>query len=261
MKRGKKNKEEIAIMIKGGRKLARIRDQLIKQLRPGITPLEINSLAEKLIAKENGSPSFKKVEGYRWATCICPNEVVVHGIPNKKPFVVGDVVGLDIGFYYQGFHTDTAETVLIKSDNSHDSELTEEMRQKEEFLKVGKKALKLAIDQAVAGNHVGHISQIIQRTIASHGFNVVRNLVGHGIGRKLHEEPEVPGFLNTSIENTPTLEEGMTLAIEVIYNMGGAEVSINSRDGWTVVTRDKSISGLFEHTVLVRKKSPLILTK
>lgn len=254
---GKKSKKEIAIMQKGGEKLARIRKRLVRQVKQGVTSEMIDHLAEALIAKEKGVPSFKKIAGYRWATCICPNEVVVHGVPNNKPFRAGDVVGIDIGFYYQGFHTDSAETVLVRSCNNQ----SRAMKQKEKFLKVGEKALRLAIKQAISGNYIGHISQAIQKTVEEQGFNIIKNLVGHGIGKELHEEPEVPGFLKMPIEETPRLEEGMTLAIEVIYCRGKPDVIINSDDRWSVITKDKSISGLFEHTVLVGKVSPLVLTK
>lgn len=258
-----KDEEKLARMQKGGRLLATIRETLLSEIKVGTTGQDIDQLADKLIKKAGGEPSFKMVPGYRWATCICTNDIVVHGVPTIKPFVPGDVVGIDVGMYYQGFHTDTAWTVAVESRQEAPLRLRfagqAGSRNIDEFLKTGEQALNLAIDQARVGNHVGHISKAIQHTIEQAGFSVVRSLVGHGVGRKLHEEPEIPGFLKQKIEETPRLKLGMTMAIEVIYAYGKPDI-VFEKDGWTIRTKDGKIAGLVEQTVAISQKGPLILT-
>jgi len=198
--------------------------------------------------------SFKKVKGYNFATCISTNDVIVHGIPGEYRLKEGDVFGVDCGVYLDGFFTDMSKTIRVRNSNS---KLKKDKIDK--FLEIGQKALNEAIDKARIGNRIGHISKTIQDIVEKEGYTIVRELIGHGVGRNLHEEPEVPGFLVGDISKTPLLKEGMTIAIEVIYNMGKKEITY-AKDGWTIKTRDKSISGLFEHTVLITKKGPLIIT-
>lgn len=245
-----KTPQKIEAMITGGRKLASIRNALIEKVRVGVTPIDIDKYAKTLINKTGGEASFLKVPNYRWATCVCVNDCVVHGIPTNKPLQNGDVVCIDVGLLYEGFHTDTADTVVVGT-------ATEGVTA---FLDTGKNALNNGIMQAVVGNRIGHISRAIQETIESKRFSVVRTLVGHGIGQKLHEAPEVPGYLKKPIEQTPLLLPDMILAIEVIYTMGKPEVVTDSVDGWTVRTGDHSISAVFEHTVLVSQR-PRVLTQ
>lgn len=240
---------KLILMSQGGKKLAQIRRLALSKIKEGVTPAQLNELIERLIKKENAEASFKQVAGYHFASCICPNEVVVHGIPADKPLKEGDIVGVDIGLFYKGFHTDTAETVMVGSKNRE----IEKMR----FLKAGKIALSQAIKKAITGNHVGDISLAIQQTIEDKGYNVVRNFVGHGIGKRLHQPPGIPCFLNKPLDKTPKLQPDATLAIEVIYTMGRAEVVV-SDDGWTAVTKDGSLAGLFEHTVVVGKKAKVL---
>ncbi|MEK7166760.1 MAG: type I methionyl aminopeptidase [Patescibacteria group bacterium] len=249
-----KTASEIEVMRDGGKKLAKIRDRLLKELKPGSVPLQIDNLAKKLIAEAGGSPSFVTVGDYQWATCISVNDGVVHGIPTDKPFNEGDAVGLDVGLFYQGFHTDTSWSKLVGSRQE------ERSREKEKFLQVGEEALDKAISQAKPGNRIGHISQAIQTTIEGAGYSVVRSLVGHGVGSNLHEPPQVPGVLTKRIEKTPPLFKGMVLAIEVIYNKGKPDIVYKNNDGWTLVTADGSLSGLFEQTVLITQNEPSILT-
>lgn len=247
-----KTKEEIAIMQHGGHILAEVVKQVMDAITVGVSEYEIEKLAERLIREKGAEPGFQKVPGYKYATCISTNDVVVHGIPGKYRFKEGDVVGVDCGVFYQGFYTDMSDTKrIITKDTQPDAIDT--------FLAVGKKALKEAINVAVVGNRVGHISQTIQDIVEGSGYSVVRTLIGHGVGRELHEEPEIPGFLNRKIEKTPLLQEGMTIAIEIIYNMGKKDVVLDA-DGWTIKTADRSISGLFEKSIAVTKKKPLILT-
>lgn len=247
-----KTPEEIEIMKKGGNILAEVLREVLENVRPGITELELDSLANRLIIEKGGEPAFKKVKGYKHATCISTNNVVVHGIPSDYKYKDGDIVGIDCGVFYKGFNTDMSHSIVVgqKKDPSV-----------VKFLDTGEKALNEAIKQARIGNRIGHISKTIQDIVEKEGkYSVVRALIGHGVGRNLHEDPEVPGYLVKKIEKTPILKEGMTIAVEVIYNMGGYGVSYSNNDGWTIVTSDGSMSGLYERTIAITKDGPLILT-
>lgn len=249
-----KTKKEIAIMTRSGRILADVLFQVMDAIKPGVSELEIETLAERLIREKGGEPGFQRVEGYKYATCISTNDVVVHGIPTSYVFKPGDLVGVDCGVYLEGFHTDMAESVFIPG-GANDKKIAA-------FLNIGKKALAAGIAQATAGNRVGHISKAIQEIVEGEGgYSIVRSLIGHGVGRELHEEPEVPGFLDGKIEDTVPLVPGMTIAVEIIYNMGKYDVVYKNRDGWTISSKDKSLSGLFERTVLIAKNGPVVLTK
>lgn len=247
-----KTEKEIESMKKGGQILGSVLFSVLKVVKPGVTELEIDQEAEKLIRQKGGESGFKKVEGYKHTICVATNDVVVHGIPTKQKFVDGDVVCIDCGVYYEGFHTDMAETIIVgKNDDPG----------KVRFLEAGKKALNAGIEQAVVGNRVGHISNAIAEIIENeYGFSIVRSLVGHGVGKELHEEPEVPGYVVGSITKSPLLKVGMTIAIEVIYAMGSSEVVYANDDGWTITTADGSLSAVFERTVAITNKGPLVLT-
>lgn len=249
-----KSQDQIAKMRVGGKMLANVLFETLANIKPGVSELEIDELAEKLILQKGGDPGFKLVKGYHNTICVATNEIVVHGIPTKRTFAKGDVVCIDCGVYYGGLHTDMAETIYL--DDPKDPL----RKKKQQFLATGKQALKEAISVATAGNRVGHISQVIQRIVEGSGYSVVRNLVGHGVGQELHEEPEIPGFLERPVEKTPILKEGMTIAIEIIYNMGKSEVEYASADGWTIKTADGSLSAVFERTVLITKDKPEVLT-
>lgn len=242
--------EKINNMKQGGEILATVLDTVMEHVKEGVSELELDELAEKLILEKGGKPGFKMVEGYKNTICISTNDVVVHGIPTGYRFKKGDKVGVDCGVFYKGFHTDMAETVEIDSNKYKD------------FLKIGKMALEEGIKQAKIGNRVGHISKAIQQIVEEKAeYSIVRSLVGHGVGRNLHEEPEIPGYLDVPIDKTPLLKEWMTIAIEVIYNMGASDVMYGNRDGWTIRTEDGSISGLFERSVAITRSGPVILTK
>jgi len=249
-----KTPQQIKDMLHGGHILATVLDEVMDAIKPGITELELDQLAEKRIRALGGEPGFMKVQGYRHTTCFSTNDVVVHGIPSSYVLQVGDVVGVDCGVYYKGLHTDMSETRRVSNVTSKDDEI-------DQFLKIGKIALEEAIKQAVIGNHVGHISQTIQRIVEKEaGYSIVRSLIGHGVGKELHEAPEVPGYLIGSINRTPLLKEGMTIAVEVIYNMGTPDVVLD-RDHWTIRTKDGKLSGLYERTIAITKDGPLMLTK
>jgi methionyl aminopeptidase len=245
-----KTKEELKKMAQGGKKLGKIKRRLKEAIDVGVSAQEVEKLAEELIARERGIPSFKLVDKYNWATCINVNEGVVHGIPRKDVvFKEGDIVSVDLGMYYKGFHTDTSFSVGLCVSKNMDR-----------FLQTGKKALKSAISKAKAGNRVYDISKAIEDVLKSANASPIKALVGHGIGRKLHEEPQIPCFTKGKREDSPKIPEGATLAIEVMYAKGSGDVKVNS-DGWTVITCDGTISALFEETVAASKDGPIILTK
>lgn len=259
---GIKTSEEIKIMQHGGHILSEVLIEVLKHVKPGVTEIEIDAMAEKMIREKGGEPGFMRVKGYHHATCISTNDVVVHSIPGNYKFKEGDVVGVDCGVYYKNFHTDMAETVRIKNGCPKFYTCKEEDEDKiDRFLRIGKKALNKAINVAVIGNRVGHISKTIQDVVEKEGgYSVVKTLTGHGVGRNLHEEPEIPGYLCVKIEDTPLLREGMSIAIEVIYNMGKEDVILD-RNGWTIRTKDGLLAGIHERSIVVTKDSPVILTE
>jgi methionyl aminopeptidase len=243
-----KTSEEIAVMREGGRKLANIIEDLLEFSQSGTVLTDIEKHADELITKSGGTASFKTVPGYKWATCLNVNEVVVHGIPTEYALKEGDVFTIDIGLIYKGFHTDTAWTKIIN-------------REDDKFLLTGKIALERGIEAARIGNRVGHISQAVQQVIEGAGYSIVKSLIGHGVGRELHEEPQVPNYLRGAIDNTLPLQEGMTVAIEPIYAMGQGEIVYENDDGWTLATRDKSRTAVFEHSIAITADGPFVLTK
>lgn len=250
-----KSKVEITIMRQAGHLLAQVMKKLEDAALPGITTLEIDKLADDLITKTGGFPCFKKVRDYKWATCLCVNEVVVHGIPGDYELKPGDIFGIDIGMIYNGFNSDMSESIIIPGLDD------KELVFKNKFLAAGKLALEKAINQAKVGNRIGHISRAIQETIEAAGYFGVKSLVGHGIGKDLHEDPHIPVILKGTIEETFPIEEGLVIAIEVIYNQGTPEIVYKNNDGWTISTGDNQLSGLFERTVAVLSEGPEVLTK
>jgi methionyl aminopeptidase len=258
-----KTKKEIEIMKRGGAKLALVFGEVLKKIKPGVKLKELDKLAEALIKKQGGFPSFKTVKGYHWTTCININQGVVHGTPNDYRIRQGDLVSLDMGMLYKGFHTDMAWTLRVRTQNSapprrwRGDEL--DFCEANKFLEAGRRALKAAIKAATAGKRVGHISAAIEKVIRKAGFSPIETLTGHGVGRNLHEEPQIPCFVAEEIAKTPILKPGMTLAIEVIYSQGKPDLVLKD-DGWTLETADGKLAGLFENTILVTKKSPIILT-
>ncbi len=252
-----KTPEEIKVMQHGGKILSEVMWEVCRAAKPGVSELELDEMAEKLIRQKGGEPGFMKVPGYHHTICACTNDVVVHGIPTNYRLKEGDIIDIDMGVFYGGFHTDMCETVKIKSQNA---KIKNEI-QIDDFLAAGKRALNAGIKQAKAGNRIGHISQVIQQIVEKENdYSVVRSLIGHGVGRELHEEPEVPGYLEGSIEKTQLLKPGMTIAIEVIYNMGKQAVVYLGTDEWTIVSKDGSLSAVFERSVAITEGEPLILT-
>lgn len=251
-----KKPNEIVIMEKAGKILADVLEEVISNVKPGVTEIELDRLAEKLTLKKGGEPGFKKVPGYHHSICVATNEVVVHGIPGNYVLKEGDIIGIDYGVFLDGFHTDMAETVRVgKRVKGAEDKI-------DRFLRIGKEALMDGISQVKPGNRIGHISKSIQDKVELEGgYSVTRSLIGHGVGRQLHEEPEVPGYLEGKIANTPLLVPGMTIAVEVIYTMGGPDVVYSGEDDWTIKTSDNSLGGLFERTVLVTKSGNRVITQ
>ncbi len=237
-------------MKEGGKIAAAVLNQTLAAAQPGVSTLELDHLAEKLILVAGGEPSFKGFENYPFATCININEGIVHGLPTKRKLKVGDVVTVDLGVFYQGLHTDNAQTVLVGGQQFNNSTI-------QQFLSAGREALENAIKQCQVGNHLGDISHTIQTVVEKADCQVIRELGGHGVGKELHEPPFIPGIGRPG--EGPVLKEGMTLAVEVIYAKGSGRIEVLN-DGWTVVTVDGSTAGLFEHTVAVTRGGPIILT-
>ncbi|MBI4058955.1 type I methionyl aminopeptidase [Candidatus Microgenomates bacterium] len=245
-----KTPTEIAIMKEAGQKLAKVRQKVVEQVRSGVTFAELDKIATAEIEKEGGTPAFRRVRDYKWATCINKNDGLLHGIPGEQVVEPGDKISIDVGIFYRGFNSDAAISVAVPPV---DLEV-------ERFINTGKKTLELAIKQARVGNRVGHISRAIQQNLEKAGYSPVHEFCGHGVGKSLHEDPMVPCLLSGEIEETPLLKPGMVIAIEVIYTQGKADLIIGS-DGWTVGTKDGKMGGLFEETVAILDSGPVILTK
>lgn len=244
-----KTPSQIEIMRAGGQITATIVDELFQAVRPGITTLELEKLSEKLVTQHPVQPAFKGFEGYRYNLVTCVNEEVVHGIPSRRQLNAGDVLTIDFGTIYQELYTDMARTRVIGSVDNPGIK---------KFLEVGQNALRLAIKQCRPGHRIGDISHAIQSTIEAAGYNVVHMYVGHGVGQAMHEPPQIPGF--GSPHQGPALKTGMTLAIEVMYTMGDFNLTILD-DNWTAVTKDRSLSAMFEDSVAVTHSNPLVLTQ
>lgn len=242
-----RSEEELDLMRESGRITGAALKKVLANVSTGVSGLELEAIVEQEIKSLGGQISFQTVEDYKWATCITVNEQVVHGIPTNRRLEEGDIVSIDLGTVFKGWHTDAAWSVVVGESES----------EKKKFLSVGEEALWLGIKQAVDGNKIGDIAEAIQSKVEGAGYSIVRSLVGHGVGKELHEEPEVPGYgkKGTGL----TLKKGMTIAIEVIYNMGGKEVVLED-DGWTISSADESLAGLFEMSVIIGDRKAEVLT-
>lgn len=244
----KKTDEEIKIMREGGRILAHIINAIGEEMKPGVTGKHIDGVAKKNILKAGGKPAFKGYRGYPATVCFSIDDVVVHGIPGDNPVEEGQIVGVDLGILYKGFYTDAAKTFEIGKVSEDASRL----------LNVTKTALESGMNACVPGNKIGDISSAVQEVVESNGYSVVRELVGHGIGRKMHEPPEIPNYGTN--DTGPDIEVGMTMALEPMVNQGNFAVEIDD-DQWTVRTVDGKLSAHFEHTIAVTNEGPVVLTK
>jgi methionyl aminopeptidase len=242
-----KSDRELELMRQAGRVVAETLVLLERMVVPGVSTQELNEAAESYILKQGAYPSFKGYRGFPASICASVNEEVVHGLPGLRRLVEGDIISIDIGAELEGYHGDAAITVPV-------GRVKPEV---ERLLRVTQEALWLGIEQARPGRRLSDISHAIQMHVEKNGFSVVREFVGHGIGRTMHEEPQVPNYGRPG--RGPRLTPGMTLAIEPMVNLGGPEVLVLA-DGWTVVTRDGSYSAHFEHTVAVTTEGPRVLT-
>ena len=243
----RKSQSEIETMARAGKVVADTLALLQESIRPGVTTEELDRLAEDYIRAQGGYPTFKGYKGYPAAICASPNDMVVHGIPGGYRLADGDVLSIDVGVTLDGFVADSAWTYAV-------GEISPEA---DRLLDACQRALYAGIEQARLGNDVGDISAAVQRVTEDAGFSVIRSLVGHGVGRSMHEDPQVPNFAGPY--RGPKLQEGMTIAIEPMITAGGAEVFLHD-DDWSISTEDASLAAHFEHTVAVTAEGPRILT-
>ncbi|MCF6353418.1 MAG: type I methionyl aminopeptidase [Cyclobacteriaceae bacterium] len=242
-----KSKEEIELIKESADILGRAHGEIAKLIKPGINTNKLDKLAEEFIKDSGGVPSFKNFNGFPYTLCVSPNEQVVHGFPNDKELEDGDVLSIDCGVFYKGFHSDSAYTYAVGN-------VKEEVL---ELLKVTKESLYKGIEKAVVGNRTGDIGFAIQYFVEGYGYTVVRELVGHGVGVDLHESPEVPNYGKRG--RGAKLKEGMVIAIEPMINLGKKDI-VQENDGWTIRTKDRTPSAHYEHTVAITKEGVEILT-
>jgi methionyl aminopeptidase len=247
-----KSAREIEIMRRANVIVAEILQQLKEEVAPGVTTLELDGIAEELTYKKKAKPAFKGYtvaeRVYPYSLCTSVNEEVVHGMPSKRVLKEGDILGMDFGVIVDGFYGDAAITVAV----GRVSEAAERL------MEVTRDSLYRGIDELREGKRLGDLSSVIQTMVEGAGFSVVREFVGHGIGKKLHEEPPIPNYGESG--RGPRLMEGMVLAIEPMVNAGNPEVELKE-DGWTAVTKDRSLAAHFEHSVAITKNGPDILSR
>ena len=243
-----KSPEEIKIMVEGGKILAKIMRELEKTVKPGITTKELDRLAESLIFKYKAKPSFKGYQSFPATLCTSINEELVHVAPSGRALKEGDIISLDLGIFYKGFHTDMAITLPVGKVDSETQRL----------IRTTKKALKRGIKKVRPGNTIGDIGNTIQRFVESQGFNVIRDLCGHGIGRDLHEDPQILNYGKR--HKGEELKEGMVICLEPMVAIGGWKLK-RTKDGHGYQTEDGSLSAHFEYTVAVTKDGHQVLTK
>lgn len=242
-----KTEREIELIRSAGDILAGALKLVREACAPRVKTKELDKMAEEFILERGGRPAFKGYQGFPGTLCISVNEEVVHGIPGNRRLRSGDIVSVDCGVIWEGYVADSAITIPIGDIDEKTAQL----------LKVTEESLYMGIEQARAGNYVRDISQVVQEWVEKHGFSVVRELVGHGVGREMHEDPQIPNYVTA--QRGPRLNEGLVIAIEPMVNIGGCEVHLK-RDRWTIATMDGSMSAHFEHTVAVTKNGPEILT-
>ena len=243
----RKSARELELMAAAGEVVARTHELMREHVRPGVTTAELDRIGEEFIRSQGGVPTFKGYRGYPAALCISRNDMVVHGIPGRDALADGDVVSIDVGVTLGGFVADSAWSYAV-------GEISDEAQR---LLEACEASLMAGLEQARVGNRIGDISHAVQTVVEDAGFAVVRSLVGHGVGRDMHEEPQIPNFGEPG--RGPLLAEGMTLAIEPMITAGHPDVVL-LEDRWSIVTEDGSLSAHFEHTVAVTEHGPRILT-
>jgi len=243
-----KSREEIDKMRRAGRIVATTIDAVLEKVRTGISTRALDEVAERVIRKEGATPSFLGYRGYPASICASLNDQIVHGIPGERIIEEGDILSLDFGAIWEGFHGDSAVSVIVGKASSSEAE---------KLVRVTEEALKAGISQIKAGGHLSDIGHAVQQVAEGAGFSVVREYVGHGIGQHLHEDPQVPNY--GSPGRGPVMREGLVIAIEPMVNSGGWE-TVLMPDKWTVVTADGSLSAHFEHTIAITDDGPEVLT-
>ena len=243
-----KKPHEIEKIKKACKIVAEVFKEIEKEIVPGILTADIDKIAEDLLKQKGAIPAFVGYRGYKHATCLSVNDEVVHGIPGQRQLKEGDIIGVDIGALIDGYYGDAARTFPVGNIS----------KAADKLLRITKKALKAATRQARVGNYIGDISFAVESTAKRYGYEVVKDLFGHGIGRDLHEDPIIPNFGLS--KQGPILKPGMVLAIEPMLNIGTWQID-TLQDGWTVVTRDRKLSAHFENTILVTKGDPEVLTQ
>lgn len=244
----RKSKQELEYMREAGRIVALTLQELQKAIEPGISTAELDRIADHLIRGMGAEPSFKGYDGFPGSICTSVSEQIVHGIPGPRKLVNGDLISIDIGAYYNGYHSDSAWTYPV-------GQITDEAKR---LLKVTEEALYLGIEEITPDRRLSNISHAIQKHVEGEGFSVIREFVGHGVGRELHEDPDVPNYGPKNVG--PRLKPGMVIAIEPMVNAGKRQIRI-LEDDWTVITADGKPSAHFEHTVAVTEDGYEILTK
>ena len=242
-----KSASDIAKMREAGRIVYETFEVLRKHLKPGITTKELDLIAHDFILSKGAKPSFLNYNGYPASICASVNDVVIHGIPGSYTLKNGDIVGIDIGAYIDGYHGDSANTYGVGEISKEASDL----------IAAAKGGFEAGLKMAVDGNRIGDISAAIQKYVEERGYSVVREFVGHGVGAQMHEEPEVPNYGKSG--RGPRLAPGMTLAVEPMINAGGREIYMLD-DEWTIVTADGSLSAHYEHSIAITKNEPVLLT-
>jgi len=246
-----KSPQEIEHMKVGGAILRKAVEKLIPLIQVGMSTNEVDSEAERLIREEGGEPSFTRVKGYKWTTCLPINEQAVHTPPSARIIQNGDVLTLDIGVYYEQLHTDYATSFIVGSKK--DPKL-------EDFLRVGQTTLENAIAQIQKGVRLGTIGAYIHQEITQAGYFILKDLTGHGVGRELHEDPYVFNYVDRPIEKTYEIPSGLTIAVEIIYSMGTEQIAYEPGVPWSIISKDRSISACFERSIAVSDKETFILT-
>ena len=245
----RKSRGELETMREGGRINAACLNMLAENVRPGVTTGELDGMAEEFIRSRGGTPEFKGYQGFPGSICASPNSMIVHGIPGSYRLKDGDIISLDVGTRFEGFVADSATTVAAGEVPDRTLALME----------ITQKCLAAAVEQVRNGNRLGDIGYAIQSVAEPEGYGVVRDLVSHGVGRKMHEEPQIPNYGKP--RTGPRLQPGMVFAVEPMITLGSYDIQLDERDGWSIYTADGSLSAHYEHTIAVTENGPWVLTE
>jgi methionyl aminopeptidase len=254
-----KTKEEIQLMKESADILSAAFKKTFASVKSGVTTMDLEKIAMAEILRLGGKASFQTVEDYKYASCMCVNDCVVHGLPSNYVLKPGDILGIDMGALWKGWHSDASWSVIVDEDKLDKN--SDDYKSKRRLLDIGEEALFASIKEAKVGNYIWDISNKTQEIIEKKGgYHVVHSLTGHGIGRELHEDPFIPGFTSGKRENSPKIVEGMTLAIEMIYGETTGKIWYGTNDGWTINMVGGGLAGLFEATIAIIDGKPVILS-